>query len=340
MAEAKIDFAIITAIEVERRAVCEAFQLSDKDRVFKESGVYWRKSLELNDDESYNIVVAQSHDMANVDAALLVSHVIQHWHPNAILLVGIAAGVDPEKQKLGDIVVGSDIYYYERGKLTPVGKRPEPFMYRADATLWNRIRAVPAWTPPNTLLSPDSTSANPQILYGVIASGEKVIANAIVRDEIIAGHRKIQAIEMEGYGFSAGVWQSFDPIHHLVIKAICDFGDENKGDDWHTYAASVAAGFTKHFLLDKPLDPLNISRPSNGKHERIARLEVRLADCQEKIRRIQIAIRVYERDLIGIFPSEEARRSLEYQRMLKQSDLQFLESERDEIQSSLKILQR
>jgi hypothetical protein len=65
-----------------------------------------------------------------------------------------------------------------------------------------------------------------------IASGEKVIADAAVRDQIVNHHRKTRAIEMEGYGFSAAVWQSFEQRRHLVIKAICDRADRNKGEDW------------------------------------------------------------------------------------------------------------
>lgn len=252
-----VDVAIVTAIEIERKAVCEAFQLTDRDRVSRESRVYWHKTLELKDGEFYEIVVAQSPDMAGVDAALLVSDIIHHWHPGAILLVGIAAGVDRDQQAFGDLVIGRDVYYYERGKLTPDGKRPEPIMYRADATLLNHVQAVPEWMPPAKLIRPDGSQTRPQIHYGVIASGEKVIADSVIRDEITAGHRKIKAIEMEGYGFSAGVWQSFERVRHLVIKAICDFADERKGDDWQRYAAVVAAEFTKHFLLDRPLDPRN-----------------------------------------------------------------------------------
>lgn len=180
----KVDFAIITAIELEREAICKTLQMGDDDRVSVESRIYWRKSLELKDGEFYNLVVAQSSDMANVDAALLVADTNHHWHPGAILLVGIAAGVDREKQQFGDLVIASDVYYYERGKLTPDGKRPEPMMYRSDATLWNHIRSLPEWQPPSTLIRPDGTQTSPKIHYGVIASGEKVIADSIVRDEI------------------------------------------------------------------------------------------------------------------------------------------------------------
>lgn len=250
-----IDIAILTAIEVERRAVCEAFGLTDEHRVKKDARVYWRGKLPLNNGEAYELVVAQAPDAANIDAAILTNDLLHHWKPGTALLVGIAASADPGKVNLGDVVLGSEVYYYERGKVTPDGTKPEPKIISADATLWANITTVPNWDGKIAVARPDGTEARPRVHAGVIASGEKVIADVAARNEIATGHRKIVAIEMEGYGFSRAVWQSFDPVRHLDIRAICDDGSKDKNDEWHAYAAAAAAGFAKHFLLDRPLDP-------------------------------------------------------------------------------------
>jgi nucleoside phosphorylase len=243
----RIDFAIITVVNVEREAVCDAFGLTASDRVRKGSRVYWRGTLPLPTGESYQLAVAQSPDVANVDAALLASDLLHHWSPSAVLVVGIA-GAASDEVRLGDIVLARDIYYYERGKETPDGTLPEPVMYRADAALWSNVTSLPDSAIPH-IERPDGTRKPPRVHEGVIASGERVIADATMRDRIKAGHRKILAIEMEGYGVSAAVWQSFDRCRHLVIRAICDSADRNKDDDWQPYAAAVAAGFARSFLL-------------------------------------------------------------------------------------------
>lgn len=250
-----VDVAILTAIEVERVAVCRAFGLTEEHRVRKGSRVYWRGRLALRDGEAYELVVAQAPDAANIDAAILTTDLLHHWKPGAALLVGIAATTDPTNVRLGDIVVGSDVYYYERGKVVSAGTRPEPKLISADATLWASVTAMPAWDSKVPVARPDGTDTRPWVHLGVIASGEKVIANAEVRDEIAAGHRKIIAIEMEGYGFSRAVWQSFEQVRHLDIRAICDDGSKDKSDGWHAYAAAAAASFAKHLLLDRPLAP-------------------------------------------------------------------------------------
>jgi hypothetical protein len=96
-----IDFAIITAIEVERRAICRAFRLTDKHREKRDGRVYWRGRLPLKNGEFYELAVAQSPDMANLDAALLAVDCLRHWQPEALLMVGIAAAATTD-QELGD----------------------------------------------------------------------------------------------------------------------------------------------------------------------------------------------------------------------------------------------
>ncbi|MGB3757492.1 MAG: SIR2 family protein [Rivularia sp. (in: cyanobacteria)] len=264
MVEAKIDFAIITAIEIERLAVCEAFQMNKEHRVHKEERTYWQKRLQLEDNEFYEIVVTQLPDAASVDAALVVTKTIDDWKPAAVLMVGIA-GAAKKGVELGDLVLGREVCYYERGKETVKSALPEPKSYWADATLWDRVISVPTWDSPIAVIRPDGEDVKPKIHYGVIASSERVIATADIRDEIAANNRKIAAIEMEGYGVSAATFKQYRPVRCLVIRAISDLADASKNDKWQPYAARVAAEFTKYFLLDKPLEPQNLPAPVSPK---------------------------------------------------------------------------
>jgi hypothetical protein len=82
----------------------------------------------------------------------------------------------------------------------------------------------------------------PKIHYGLIASGNQVIKEGSVRDDInrnLGG--QVLCLEME----AAGVMNNF-PC--LVIRGICDYADSRKNDHWQEYAAGIAAAFTKEFL--------------------------------------------------------------------------------------------
>ncbi|KAK8221011.1 ankyrin repeat protein [Phyllosticta capitalensis] len=86
----------------------------------------------------------------------------------------------------------------------------------------------------------------PSIHYGLIASGDRVIKNAVERDELAAwleedtGARCL-CFEME----AAGLMNSF-PC--LVIRGISDYADSHKNDAWQPYAAMTAAAYAKELL--------------------------------------------------------------------------------------------
>lgn len=250
-----VDVAILTAIEIERKAACEVFGLSDANRAKKGGRWYWKGHLSLNDGSVLRIVVAQPADMGQVEATALTKDVLHEWKPRMALLVGIAASTDPEKVKLGDIVIGKSVWYYEAGKVTSSGTLPQPEMMPADSGLLHHFTGISAWNEDLRAERPDGSEGRPVVHQGVIASGEKVIADADTRDKIASGHRKIIAIAMEDYGFSRAIWQNAERVQHLVIRGICDDGSVAKDDKWHKYAAVSASAFAKHLLLDGALIP-------------------------------------------------------------------------------------
>ena len=81
-----------------------------------------------------------------------------------------------------------------------------------------------------------------RVHYGLIASGNRVIKDALFRDTLnknLGGN--VLCVEME----AAGLMNSFPCI---VIRGICDYADSHKSKDWQEYAAAVAAGFAKELL--------------------------------------------------------------------------------------------
>ncbi|KAK6343369.1 hypothetical protein TWF730_010960 [Orbilia blumenaviensis] len=90
-------------------------------------------------------------------------------------------------------------------------------------------------------------SVNPEIHYGIIASGNTLIKNAATRDRIIehVGEGCL-CVEME----AAGLMNHF-PC--LIIRGICDYADSHKNDAWQCYASATAAAFGKELLQYVPV---------------------------------------------------------------------------------------
>ncbi|KAL0939149.1 uncharacterized protein CTRU02_205759 [Colletotrichum truncatum] len=81
----------------------------------------------------------------------------------------------------------------------------------------------------------------PEIHYGLIASGDRVIKSTSKRNEIIRSVGDILCFEME----AAGIMTEFPCI---VIRGISDYADSHKSDDWQHYAAAAAAAYAKELL--------------------------------------------------------------------------------------------
>ncbi|EXF78839.1 pfs domain-containing protein [Colletotrichum fioriniae PJ7] len=85
-------------------------------------------------------------------------------------------------------------------------------------------------------------STDPEIHYGIIASGNFLVKDAISRDQIGAYvSDDCICIEVEAAGL-------MDHFPCLVIRGICDYADSHKSDSWQHYASATAAGYAKELL--------------------------------------------------------------------------------------------
>jgi nucleoside phosphorylase len=80
----------------------------------------------------------------------------------------------------------------------------------------------------------------PMIHYGLIASANQVMKDALIRDRL-AAEKDVLCFEME----AAGLMNHFPCV---VIRGICDYADSHKNKDWQRYAAMAAAAYTKDLL--------------------------------------------------------------------------------------------
>jgi nucleoside phosphorylase len=87
-------------------------------------------------------------------------------------------------------------------------------------------------------------STKPVVHYGIIASGNQVVKDSVVRDRL-GKEFEAKCVEMEAAGL-------MDDFPCLVIRGVCDYVDAYKNDVWHRYAATTAAAYAKEFLSIVP----------------------------------------------------------------------------------------
>ncbi|KAG6988664.1 hypothetical protein FocnCong_v001799 [Fusarium oxysporum f. sp. conglutinans] len=94
---------------------------------------------------------------------------------------------------------------------------------------------------------------NPAIHYGLIASANHLMKDALIRDAL-ASKKGVLCFEME----AAGLMNHF-PC--LVIRGICDYSDSHKNKEWQGFAAMTAAAYAKDLLRQIPPSKVEAEKP-------------------------------------------------------------------------------
>jgi nucleoside phosphorylase len=92
------------------------------------------------------------------------------------------------------------------------------------------------------------SSDEPQVHYGLVASGNQVMKDGQMRDRLAKKHGML-CFEMEAAGL-------MNQLPCLVIRGICDYCDSHKNKEWQGYAAITAAAYTKILLSVVPVNQL------------------------------------------------------------------------------------
>ena len=183
-------------------------------------------------------------------AALLTVHEgIEALSPTAVIMVGIAFGVDPSTQKIGDILVSQRIQSYEPQRLGRGLPATPKVVPRGD-----RAAASPRLL--NWFHAGDLTWKGAPVRFGLILSGEKLVDNQDFRNQLIRLEPEAIGGEMEGAGLYAAAQNS--NTEWILVKAISDWADGTRDTDKiaiQENAARNAAQFVLHALSQVPLGP-------------------------------------------------------------------------------------
>ncbi|PLN78353.1 hypothetical protein BDW42DRAFT_187471 [Aspergillus taichungensis] len=87
---------------------------------------------------------------------------------------------------------------------------------------------------------PGRPDTHPRIHYGLIASGNRVVKDARLRDQW-SRQKNVLCFEMEAAGI-------VNTLPCLVVRGICDYSDSHKNKRFQEYAAATAASYAKLLL--------------------------------------------------------------------------------------------
>ena len=165
----------------------------------------------------------------------------------------VAVGVCGTFGDLGDVIVSSRIAGYVGIKYDRDGKilRRDPEC-DGSRVLTSFLQAKTMW---KFYCTKEKSSVQhlSQLCFKPFLSSSTLVAFQQFRDKIREDVcREAMGIEMEGIGIvKAKEYNGRNDIHFVIVKAGCDYANEDKNKEWQPVAAMAAADLV-HFQFDKP----------------------------------------------------------------------------------------
>lgn len=192
---------------------------------------------------------------------------LRFWKPKVVINVGVAWGVDAEKQKMGDVLIASRVVELGNNTKASDGALKTRSEIPACGTMltrcarfvkdtWARDSAL-KW---NKRWYPESRRQDGEeqfvVHLGKIVSGGILLNDRNLKAQIVANpdYSDVQGGEMELYGLYRAA-NAQDVLDWIMIKGICDWGCF-KQDGWQPLAAATAADFVHHMLAGPSLQDL------------------------------------------------------------------------------------
>lgn len=169
-------------------------------------------------------------------SALTTIDAIDDLQPDHIISIGIAFGVDSNKQKLGDVLVATEIRPYEKGKYDKTKFEPRGKAIGADPMLLQGARSARRF------------ASGYDLIFGPVLSGEKVVNRKAFKAFLLKHHVTAVGGEMEGAGIANATARRRRGF--LLVKGICDWG-EGKNNEYQEIAARNSFSFVFEMMQHK-----------------------------------------------------------------------------------------
>jgi adenosylhomocysteine nucleosidase len=245
-ADAPWDLGIVTILSEELRSVIDELRLR---RQKKPSGLYFYQGEHTVPGTTLRIVATQTQSQGQRSTMAALENLRRHYNPRLWALVGIGGGIHDDHARIGNVIVSTDVVYYESRKINPRGDTRRRGEHRqAPAHVVHAVNAYFADHGTPARINTQTTARDQYEVYpGVIGSGEAVIADRAsdIRTYLTTYHEKVLAVDMEAGGLSQ-YWQE-NSVHGtdnpgwIVIRGVSDNADEEKGHSHHELAARHAA---------------------------------------------------------------------------------------------------
>lgn len=115
----EVDILVVCAIKKEFRNIKNLWNKNDITEI---SDTHFEAELQTNKEISLGITAITNNEMGMAEAATLTTDMIALYNPRFVVMTGMAAGIDRNKQRLLDILIPESVYNWQAGKFKVINK--------------------------------------------------------------------------------------------------------------------------------------------------------------------------------------------------------------------------
>jgi len=195
-----------------------------------------------------------------VNAAMVATLAVEHFHPSEVIVTGIAGGLNPELTP-GDLVIASKTVQHDmfrqqasgvehRGARHPIHGRRNPVFLEPPPRLIETARRAASQTHfiPIGQGDRETSPRTVRVITGIVATGDAFVESDEKRAEL-RDLLKADAVEMEGAAVAQVCFVVGVPC--LVIRCLSDLADQAAMSDLESFAdiAAVNSARLVHGIL-------------------------------------------------------------------------------------------
>ena len=246
MSKHRADVLLVTTTQIESKTIIRTFENNMNQKVLPfriDNRVYF----DLGKVNEAKVILLQTEmGGSGIGAAIQTVQIgIDSLLPSAVIMVGIAFGMDERKQEIGDILVAQQVHCYENQRVNNSNEK-SGYAFRGDKPhVSTRLL--------NNMKSAELLWEGSKVHYGVILSGEKLVDDPNFKDFLKSIEPEAIGGEMEGAGLYVACQEK--KVDWILVKSICDWADGNKAQDKELRqqtAARNASEFVLHSLQFVP----------------------------------------------------------------------------------------
>jgi len=240
---AKVDYFVLAPLQIELEAILEQFRRIGADVQQDGERDEWNVELGRDSGNEIRVVIKKLDRSGRVAAAMATLEAVTRLEPRAMLVAGIAGGIDG-RTALGDVLVADQIVDASNRRVLEGGDRVQAQVYRTSRRLLAAARQLDlSWVRRISSQTPADVPSAPKVYFGPIACTDSIVS----RDDYLAPLRDtftgLLGVERESGGVAEALETRSPKTEFLVIRCVVDQVNMKGAGDWRMHGAETVAAF-------------------------------------------------------------------------------------------------